>query len=629
VTVLDHGPRPPLPACFAEPVAESIRFADLIAGRPGDPVFVACEPGEAAALRDYGLVAVARPQDGRGWSAVALRPLLDRDVVLVGTDPLGHGDDWARRDAPLLGMTARTVKLHVDAFFTNKHTDDKTVAGLVASLRHSAIGPAAFADGAAVAGVDLAERYRAPSDAPTGDGPPPVPPFPVAVLSWPTAHFIRAVAASIGCPEDLVALPCLVIAAGPIGRSVTMRIRPDHLVHCSFYGMNVGPPASGKSPALAKAARPLRAIDQRLHEDYETRRRAYDAAREDFERATKSARSTKPEKPPMESVVIDDVTVEAVAPLLARNPRGLTLVRDEGSAWLSSFDAYRSGRGGDRAFWLAALYGNPVRVDRKGHIDEPIRIPHPFLCVVGNMTVEMLGMLRESKGRDDGFLHRLLFAFPDPTPRPRWNEAGIDQDASAAWLEVVEALHARPLEVAEGGQAIPRVVGMTREAKATWTSFYDAIIDETNAPGYNQAELASETKLVDFTARFSLELHLLDLAGDPEVGPTDPVPDVSRRAVEGAIRLFEYFRATNRRVRWYLAGGAGDPDGERILAAMREHPEGLTRSQIRALFHGHRTRASIDATLGRLAARGLLRESREPTGGRHAERWAAATPPAR
>ena len=57
----------------------------------------------------------------------------------------------------------------------------------------------------------------------------------------------------------------------------------------------------------------------------------------------------------------------------------------------------------DRQFWLSALFHEPVRVDRKSNVDaEPIRIPHPFLSVVGNLTSDMVGELCEARGRSDG-----------------------------------------------------------------------------------------------------------------------------------------------------------------------------------------------------------------------------------
>ena len=106
--------------------------------------------------------------------------------------------------------------------------------------------------------------------------------------------------------------------------------------------------------------------------------------------------------------------------MLAINPRGLLVARDELSGWVASFDQYKpGGRGNDRQFWLSALFGYPIRVDRKTNRSlEPIRILEPFISVLGGIQSEMLTALREQSGRSDGLIERILLAFPDPRPRP-------------------------------------------------------------------------------------------------------------------------------------------------------------------------------------------------------------------
>ncbi|MGC8625428.1 MAG: DUF3987 domain-containing protein [Phycisphaerae bacterium] len=44
-----------------------------------------------------------------------------------------------------------------------------------------------------------------------------------------------------------------------------------------------------------------------------------------------------------------DSTVEALASVLAENPRGVLLERDELQGWFASFDRYAKGSGGDLA----------------------------------------------------------------------------------------------------------------------------------------------------------------------------------------------------------------------------------------------------------------------------------------
>ena len=67
----------------------------------------------------------------------------------------------------------------------------------------------------------------------------------------------------------------------------------------------------------------------------------------------------------------------------------------------------------------------------------------------------------------------------------------------------------------------------------------------------------------------------------------------------------------------------GDPTADRILAALRAAPFGLTRTEISALFAGNMPAQAIERALGVLARAGLAYPTSEATDGRPAERWHA------
>ncbi len=95
---------------------------------------------------------------------------------------------------------------------------------------------------------------------------------------------------------------------------------------------------------------------------------------------------------------------------------------------------------------------------------------------------------------------------------------------------------------------------------------------------------------------------------------------VCRKHLEAALAVWEYAEASAR----YIFGDAlGDPVADEILAALRAHLEGLTRTDIRELFKRNRRAERIDTALRLLLEHGLARPQREETGGRPAERWYA------
>jgi hypothetical protein len=405
---------------------------------------------------------------------------------------------------------------------------------------------------------------------------PTVEPFPLDVLPRPVRDFIEAVSRSIGCPPDFVGVPSLVVAGAAVGRSVLLSMRSGQLVSASLYAMNVGGPSSGKSPALEMATRPLWRIDERLHAEYRRAKQKFDAAMEEYKNAPNGEKPPRPEMPSIQSAVVSDTTREALVSQLMLNPRGLLMTLDEGSALVASLNQYKNGRGDDRQFYLSALFGKTIRSDRKNNPNgEPLRVPDPFLSVIGNIPPDMLTTFREERGRADGFIERILFAFPDARPRSRWNEEGIPESVTETWARIVEKLWAIPMSKDREGPS-PNTIWFSGEAKNAWVNWYNAHVDQMNHADGLSDDLAAEGKLMDFAGRLVLVLHMLTLASDAPGKRWSAIPPVPESAVSGAIRLWGYFRSHYRRVRANMGGNgpAGAPAGARlILRWIENHPD--------------------------------------------------------
>lgn len=136
-------------------------------------------------------------------------------------------------------------------------------------------------------------------------------------------------------------------------------------------------------PAADGEREPLRLL-QALERHTEAMR-GYDADVARYEKAMTEWKRDKqasdcpperPEAPPAERNIVMDTTVEALAPLMLTNPRGLLLARDELKGWIGSFDRYAGGKGGaDSAHWLSMHNGESIIVDRKTGIPRTIYVP--------------------------------------------------------------------------------------------------------------------------------------------------------------------------------------------------------------------------------------------------------------
>jgi hypothetical protein len=487
-----------------------------------------------------GVPTISAPGVGTWALAVPVLRAMGARAVRLAFDRDGKPGTLAATEKALFGLTRDGFVVELEWWDGNagKGIDDalaaearvETVTGLAAAVRvRDALSPPAPAD---------------------EDSPEPEPePFPVDVFPPALAAFCREVAEATATPPDFAGLVMLVTSGAAIGNSRAVCLKENVWYESPrFYGATVGDPASGKTPAMDAVVKPYQALQLRLLRDYKLARAHYDRARNDYEAALKENRAGPPEdirslpsvpdeptRP--ERFVVMDATVESLAPLLEENPRGLLMPQDEGVAWVRGMGQYKGGRGNDRQFWLSNWSGKSHMVDRKSQGMMPISIPRPFVNVVCGIPPDMLSELADCQGRNDGFLHRVLFVFPRAASGTAWTEVTVTDPAKRAWETTLAGL--RLLAMTELDDGVPgyQVVRFSPEAKECWVAWWDVHAAEIRGPELPVELIGPWGKLKAYAARLALVLHYLWLvqAGGDET-------DLGAVSVERAVRLFDYFK---------------------------------------------------------------------------------------
>ena len=93
--------------------------------------------------------------------------------------------------------------------------------------------------------------------------------------------------------------------------------------------------------------------------------------------------------------------------------------------------------------------------------------------------------------------------------------------------------------------------------------------------------------------------------------------------LNAGLALWDY---AARSAAWALQAASGDPLAEHIHAALAATTGGLTRTQIRDLFHRNQPAHAIDHALATLAHTGRAHHRRVTTSGRPADIWTAQPP---
>lgn len=370
----------------------------------------------------------------------------------------------------------------------------------------------------------------------------PVPSLPGELLPRPLAAWIQDEARAAGLPLEMIAGPVVVGAGGLIGHRLTLRNAPNApAVPGNLWGAVCGPPSIRKTHAVEVGARGLnraqRAEFDRLDEQRPSLETARDmaAARLDaltsnMKRAAKGGKGAPPMPDEDELTeargaveaaeaalkparyVVNDPTVEKLGELMRDNPEGVTLLRDELTAWLSSFE--RAGREADRGFWLEAANGTgSLTVDRLAR--GTVFIPRVCAGVLGSIQPGPLAdLLDAQRGAGDGLLQRFqVFIYPDIFPP--FDQAAqrqpLDAQAREAAAAVLDALPGLTLaglgSIHPSGDGAP--LTYTPEAQAIYDAWEVEHASQVRDMSKGEAYRAHLGKQPGTFARLALIFHAL------------------------------------------------------------------------------------------------------------------------
>jgi putative DNA primase/helicase len=259
-------------------------------------------------------------------------------------------------------------------------------------------------------------------------------------------------------PLDFPGISLILTLAGTVNRRAKIQPKANDdtwEIIPNLWGGLVAPPGFMKSPTVAVATQPLRRIEDVYRQAFEQKVRSFQSDKDLWELqknaykqlATAALKNKKPlpdqmgsppEEPKRIRFIINDATFESLHEIMAANPAGIFIIRDELSGFWAQLD--RAGREGERAFHLQAWNGDTGHtIDRIGRGS----IYVPACCE------SMLGGIQPSKLRsyltdtlkggptDDGLIQRFqLMVWPDIPSK--W--VLVDRAPSLLALNMVEEI---------------------------------------------------------------------------------------------------------------------------------------------------------------------------------------------
>lgn len=227
--------------------------------------------------------------------------------------------------------------------------------------------------------------------------------------------------------------------------------------------------------------------------------------------------------------------------------------------------------------------------------NSPLRATDAHISINGHITAEELRVRLTELDAASGWANRFLYA---ATCRARRIPLG-----TAIEDTLLRSLaHPLALALAWVREHEPQ---MTWGASAIerWHQFYEGISDDTEGLANRLTDRA--------------EAHVLRLATLFAIADRSTTMELSH--LEAALAVWDYCSAS---VAWVWGSALGNPDAERILAALRGGEK--TRTELRDLFSRNLPEARMVAALDLLRARGYAEVGQRSSGGRPAEVWRVA-----
>jgi putative DNA primase/helicase len=304
-----------------------------------------------------------------------------------------------------------------------------------------------------------------PEPQPLGGELPAVQPFRIELLPERLRGLVEDTAGRMQVPLDFPAVVTVLCLAGVVGRRA--RIQPKSrdvgwIEVGNLWGGIVASPGMMKSPVIAAIMQPLTQIERLWRMDYQAACDGYEveiqmkelqetAWKHSVVAAHKKGKSppSRPDlsitKPCEKRLIINDATPEKLHEILAGNPAGVIMYRDELAGWLARLD--EEGHGGEREFWLMCWNGNlPYSIDRIGR--GSVHGDHCCTSIIGGIQPArlrnyLIDALHDGPQNDGLFQRFQILIYPDNLDQ--WHY--IDRPPNGEAIVTAEAIYDRLVQL--------------------------------------------------------------------------------------------------------------------------------------------------------------------------------------
>lgn len=373
-------------------------------------------------------------------------------------------------------------------------------------------------------------------------------PFPIEAFSKRTRQFITSVYDHLRFKKDYLGINILCAIGVAAGKRYRIEINNTFHDYPGLFYVMVGYPSIGKTPPMRLILKPLFDYNREISVKYNEELDAFYQRLEKYENSKDKEKMEKPRKPRKPHFITQDYTLEWLVGALNRSMNGMLLFQDEISGWTKSSMRYSKGMD-ESTFWNERYNHSDIIYNRKSE-DYNIVVNEPLISVIGGTQIEQLKHLIDGDKTENGFMSRLLFAYPTDQLLELSDNDDVPEDEIHWWNGFIREII--DLDVVLDDKkttVIPRTIRLSSEAKSifmSWKKDNINMINEMNSS--DNGVLASYFgKLGTALGRLCLIIQI-ERWRNRETG----MEQIDAESVERAILLVEYFRKVFHRIYFYF-----------------------------------------------------------------------------
>ena len=364
--------------------------------------------------------------------------------------------------------------------------------------------------------------------------------FPLDIFPAELQTYIKACNESLNNSIDYMACSLLFLTSIIIGNSIELEVKRGWRESANLWMSLVGRAGVGKTPSISSITFPLSRLN-----NIEIKKHIEDAQKyENYMNMNEKekAMSSVVEKPKKTQFIVNDVTLEALVELHNENPNGIGVLKDELAGFFKDMNKYREG--GDLEHWLSSWSGKEINLNRK--TAKSSFVERAYLPIMGGIQPSILDAFHTDENKDNGFLDRMLFTFPD-IQIEKYSDKEMSQqvlDWYESYINTFYQSTKRNIKYSEGGTIEPVIAKFTPEANKEWKRIFNEITDVQNGEDESESMKSMLPKQKAYICRFSLIINTLASLSDKSI--SKDVIEVE--SVLKAERLSKYFVSMNKKL---------------------------------------------------------------------------------